>query len=193
MITFEEMPISAQKSYNLTNKIRKIAMFIGFVITALALVDINVNHGISFINLFVAPVFAGGLIPGIVHGGYYYKKVFLGMLKFPIIFYIGIVFGVVVAGLILVAFAYGGFIFLIIDTIRFIQKKPLIYSFEHKHFLESNKAQEEMQAAAYNNYLDAVNSDNVMNKMQDLKQMLDQGVITSEEFEIKKAELLDRM
>ena len=86
-----------------------------------------------------------------------------------------------------------GFIFLIADTVFFFIKKPLIYPFEHKCFLDSKKAQEEIQAAAYSEMMRRANSENNMEKIRKLKEMMEQGVITEEEFNRKKTELLDKI
>lgn len=180
MISFEEMPVSAQKAYTFTNKVRKAVMFIGLGIFLLNLI-------ISFINgyksAFISSLFVSGIIPGFIHGEFAYKKMFRNL------FIIGLFIDVLLATI----FAYAGFIFLIADTILYIMKKPLVYPFENKCFLETRKAQEEIAAATYNVFLRAASSDDAMTKLQKLKEMMEQGVITEEEFNRKKAELLEEI
>lgn len=180
MISFEEMPASAQKAYTFTNKVRKAVMFIGWGVFLLNLI-------ISFFNgyksAFISSLVVAGIIPGLIHGEFAYKK---AVRKLSII-------GLLVAMFFGMILAYFGFVCLIADTIIFIMKKPLVYPFENKCFLETRKAQEEIAAATYNVFLRAASSDDAMTKLQKLKEMMEQGVITEEEFNLKKAELLDEI
>lgn len=189
MISFEEMPTSAQKSYKITNIVRKGTVFISWVLFVLMMFNV-VPKEESFIICIPFSLVFGGFIHGIVHGEFIYKKVlrkmsFGGLIGIGIGFLVDLVIGEM--------FGVIGSIYLIIDTIRFIKRKPLVYSFEHKYFLETQKAQEEMTANAYNELLNVTHSNDAVIKIQQLKEMMEQGTITEEEYNQKKAELLERI
>lgn len=184
MIKFEEMPPSAQKSFKVTNSIRKVFMFIGWGLYILTFVSVLFDkHSRDLVNFLFAPLILGGFLLGIIHGAFSYKKTFKnsGILLYPF----GMVF------IIFKAFIFGviGGFFLIADTISFFKKKPLIYQFEMHKFLESQKVQAEINNAAYNSLL---NSDN-LDKIQQLKEMMENGTITEEEFKQKKEQLLSKV
>lgn len=189
MISFEEMPPSAQKAYKVTNVVRKGAMFIGWVVFVLLyiflIVDHNENNGIT--DWLFGPLLGAGMLSGIIHGEFLYKKVFR---TFTVILFL---IALSISAFFAMIFGYIGFIFLIVDTILFFKKKPLIYKYEHHNFLDSKKAQAEMESAAYNEVLNTFNSDDAMIKLQQLKEMMEQGTITEEEYNQKKAELLERI
>lgn len=189
MISFEEMPPSAQKAYKVTNVVRKGAMFIGWVVFVLLyiflIVDNNENNGIT--DWLFGPLLGAGMLSGIIHGEFLYKKVFR---TFTVILFL---IALSISAFFAMIFGYIGFIFLIVHTILFFKKKPLVYSFEHKYFLETQKAQEEMTANAYNELLNVTHSNDAVIKIQQLKEMMEQGTITEEEYNQKKAELLERI
>lgn len=145
MIKFEEMPPSAQKSYNMTNTIRKGAMFIGWGLYVLTLISAFFNKNNGLLDYLFGPLIVAGFISGTVHGAPKCKKIAKksGILLFP--------FGLVFTIFVWFIFMCIGGIFLIADTISFFKKKPLIYQFEMHNFLESEKAQAEMQLKSYNN------------------------------------------
>jgi hypothetical protein len=84
-----------------------------------------------------------------------------------------------------------GGIFLIIDLILFIKKKPLIYPYEYVSLLQTKAAQAEMMCNAAQDFKD--DSEIAAENLQKLSDMLEKGLITTEEFNMKKAELLERM
>lgn len=190
MIRFDEMPSSAQKAYKVTNTVRKAALFIGWAIFVLAFIlSIKNSEGIK--STLMAAFVSAGIFPGMIHGEFAYKKAITTLKNYlgPLGFFIGLG----IACFLFTIFYVFGFIFPIIDTILFILKKPLIYPFENRCFLETRKAQEEIAAEAYNELLRAANSDDAMTKLQKLKDMMEQGIITEEEFIRKKAELLEEI
>lgn len=123
----------------------------------------------------------GGIFPGIAHLGFLFKKIKLDT-AILLILLIG-VFILMIYAIILAVIMYTGWIFLIIDTILFIMKKPLIYKLEDKRVL----AKAETQPGAYQV------SPSTTDKLNELEGMLNSGTITQEEFSKKKAELLERM
>lgn len=195
MVKYEDMPQSAQKAYKLTNNIRKILMFIGWIAFAgwfiFGFSSMIINHDITFGELLFMCYFYSGFVPGLVHCEYAFKGVFR---KFSI-------FGIFFLPWVFIFAVFAGGAYLIADTILFIMKKPLVYPFEHKHFLRTEEAQTEMVAEYQGAMLDALagtkntvnNSDVAKNDLQNLKDMLNQGLITEEEFNKKKKELLERI
>ena len=187
MIKYEQMPPSAQKSYDMTNKVRVVSMFIAAALTVfLSIRGIIKGSGVDIFTFML-----GGVIHYFIHAEFLLKKLMnslgiLGILAFLIIS----VFGM-----------YTGWIFMIVDFILFLMKKPCIYPFENESFLLSKKAQEEIDAinlqATANAYAQAVReingTDNIKDSLEQLKEMLDNGLITESEYEAKKAELLERL
>lgn len=124
--TVNSLPKSIRRSYNLTNGVRTVTMFIGWILSVIIFIY-AVTHGEKgFSNIVFAPVFGGGFIHGVVHAEFLFKKAFKVL---------GIIIGFFASCLIFLVSAYAGFIFLIVDTMLFILKKPLIYPFEDKNFL----------------------------------------------------------
>ena len=185
---YEDMPQSAQKSYKLTNTIRKIAMFIGWVAFVgwfvAGLISMIVNKDITFGELLFLCYLYPGILMGLVHSEFGFKGAFQ---KFS-------VFGIFALPFIFIYAIFAGGIYLIVDTILFLLKKPLIYAFENKHFIATQDAKAEMVVNALSGMGNgASSSDTAKNDLQNLKEMLDQGLITEEEFNNKKKELLERI
>jgi hypothetical protein len=135
----------------------------------------------------------GGVVSGWIHGGFLLKNILKKAFSSIFIpFWIG---GIVVAGVLVMILAYGGFIFLGIDTVRFIKKKPLIYSFEHSQLIQSEKAQMEILQDALSTPTVQIKDDSevAMENLEKLNGMHEKGLITDEEFETKKAQLLQRI
>lgn len=188
MITYEDMPQSAQKAYKLTNIIRKIAMFIGWIAFIgwfiAGFLSMIINHDITFGELLFLCYLYPGFLSGLVHCEFGVKGAFQ---KFSI-------FGIFALPFIFIFAIFAGGVYLIVDTFLFIMKKPLIYSFEIKHFIGTQEAQAEMVVNALSGTRNvATGSDAAKNDLQNLKAMLDQGLITEEEFNNKKKELLERI
>lgn len=122
----KNLPKSIRKKYNLTNGVRTVTLFLGWIIAAVLFIySLGSGHK-GFANIFFAPLFGGGFIHGLFHAEFVFKNAFKKL---------GLVIGFFLSGLIFTIAAYSGFIFIIIDTVLFILKKPLIYPFEDKHFL----------------------------------------------------------
>ncbi len=190
MIKFEEMPPSAQKSYNRANSVRKVFMFIGWgclLFWIAAAISDKENSFASFSSCVttVLMIFMNvGFLSGIAHGAFTIKKIFnkyFSIIFFPISFAM-ILFVTTMLGI------FTGGVFLIADTISFFKKKPLIYQFEMHNFLESEKAQAEIKLESYNSA-----NDDSLYKIQQLKNMLENGAITEEEFKQKKEQLLSKV
>lgn len=191
MIKIEEMPVSAQKAYKVTNIVRKAAMFIGWGLFVILYIVVFTGNYHKLVDFLFAPMWGAGFIAGMVHGEFIYKKIVKTLDKaLPLV---GLIMGVFISLFLLAVFSYIGFIFLIADTVLFFMKKPLVYPFEHKCFLDSRKAQEEIETAVYNEMIRTANSENAMDKLQKLKVMMEQGIITEDEFNRKKTELLDEI
>lgn len=197
MITYDELPQSAQKAYRTTNTVRKVAMFLCFP-SAIVWAILCIINGENLFSGLVDGFFIGAGILGIVHGKFAFKGLLRRlkkMLGFGIVglalAYLGFGMGFT---LLVGVMAFAGFVLVFVDIALFILKKPLIYPFENKYFLNSRKAQEEIQEEMINKVWDELNSSNAsgnaMETLKKLKEMLDNGVITEDEFNQKKAELL---
>lgn len=123
----------------------------------------------------------GGIFPGLVHLGFLFKKIKLDT-AILLILLIGI-FILMVYAVILAIVMYTGWIFLIIDTILFIMKKPLIYRWEDKRVL----AKAETRTGAY------ITAPSAADQLNELNRMLNSGLITQEEFDAKRAEIMSRL
>lgn len=144
-ITFESMPTSAQKAYQNTNKARKFSLFASLILgavigLALYISSIGSLSGIEFITVLFAALlggeFIGTWLHGLVHGLSTLKKLAKRFFKAMIFGIPGIVVGVAVLGFTLAVFCYAGCVFAIVDIILLILKKPLVYTFEHKRFID---------------------------------------------------------
>lgn len=181
----EEMTPELKKAYTQTSLVRKISMFIGFTIAVVVFVAFSVGYlkeGIGrffqeFFNIILYSMVLGGIFHGWLHCEFFVRHV-----KRKVLFPIRLVpyFLVYIFGWL------PGSIFLIIDLILFIKKKPLVYPFEFEHICRLEKVEQELEAVERKH-------NNDMDKLRGLKQMYDNGVITQEEFESKKAELLERI
>lgn len=183
-IRYEDMPPSAQKAYDSTNSTRKLTMFvggIGFIVAVLALLFGSVFDAQKGAAVML-PAAMITMIPGFVHAHLHFRKFLSSGLIGLIIWFIAVMF---IGG-------YGCVIFLAMDIVRYIRKKPLISKSEHHFFLETPAAQQEMMAAAMAD-IGRQSGTSAAEKLRQLKEMLDSGIITESEFNAKKAELLERM
>lgn len=187
-ITFEELPPSAQKAYKQTNIIRTITLFITLGITAVLSVIFFKDGGI--IGGIGGALVVASLVQGNVHMEFVYRKCIRS-------------WGIIGLLLCVLVFTFTYFLmsaFVIADIVLLIMRKPLIYPFENKCFLQNRAAQAELQweydtavmAAAFNNSAQN-SSESAMENIQKLKEMHEQGIITEDEFNSKKAELLGRI
>lgn len=204
-ITYDDMPPSAQKTYDLNNKLRKITMMMGWVLSPVIFLIIMVyslisgdGFGVSFVLGIEMGMTLGCLLNGFLHSTsilrpalHWLKDKMLGL---------GILFGLfALIPILLIAIgipyicAVFGWIFVIVDTILYLKKKPLIYRWEHKQFIKMKKAQEEIEAAAYMEAAEAAKSETAAEKLSSLNKLREQGAITEDEYNAKKAELMDQI
>lgn len=186
--------------YDKWNKSNRMALFAGWILGAIVAIVFlgtmtsGMSSGSGFSDM-VSVIFSavlmgvviGGFLPGVAHLGFLFKKIKLDTALLLII-----VFGILVLFVylfILVIIMYTGWIFFIIDTILFILKKPLIYRWEDKRVLA--KALE--QAGLYQDAAPSQTASSTADQLTELNQMLSSGLITQEEFDAKKAEILARM
>lgn len=193
MITYEEMPRAAQLAYDKTNKKRKTALFLNIpcmIILFIMGFNVGAEEGFSFgVGMGMLFCLAYGCAPsGLVHSEFTLKSKTLWA------------FGIfaLIPALFLFAFAivFGG-IFAVVDLVKLLMKKPLISKSEHKHFMEIPEAQAEIAAMAFQaaqmNAAQNISygASDVKEELKELKEMLDSGLISQEEFDSKKAELLE--
>ncbi|MBR4084247.1 MAG: SHOCT domain-containing protein [Lachnospiraceae bacterium] len=198
MISYNDMPPSAQRSYRITNTTRKIVMFIGWIIVLLVLISLFAvkvlkTADINMLSVaFLALIFFFVIHALFIHLEFVYKTIYSKLWWIGIIILIPFVW--TVAGLF-------SWVFLLVDTILFLLKKPLIYPFENKYFIRTRDAVDEMRIqyqaelvnAVNNSGSDVPNNADTISKLQELKELLDRGLITEEEFNRKKNEVLDRI
>lgn len=182
MLKFEELPPSAQAAFKRRNILRRASLFAAWIIFAVLFTVFIMADGIKniFMDAYGAMIF-GAILVGTVHGEFIFRKT---IHYFP--FYVAFVLILIE----LMCLAVIGFFLIILDTVLVIMKKPLVYPFENTLFLESANAQYEMQQQACDDIINALNSDDALTKIQKLKEMMEQGVISEEEFNAKKTELL---
>lgn len=141
------------------------------------------NEDTGFVSKIIGGFMLGAAIHGIVHSEFLLKNIMKALKKYSII---GLFIGLGLCCMLICLFSYIGGIFLVVDTVLFILKKPLIYPFENKSFLKSKAVQEEL-------YQQNLDNSYVAGSIQKLNEMMKQGLITEEEFNSKKAELLERI
>ena len=194
-ITYEQMPETAKKAYHKADKFRKVTLFLSLAVTVLFLILFaQISEGSQ--GFFMA-VFSGGMLQGVIHALPLTKSIYFKLKKWIVDM---IIFAPVllVVPLFPLAFSmYIGFIFEILDLILFIRKKPLVYGIENSLFLDSKAAQAEIQAEQektfYKNAMQELASEDLNQKMIQLRQMLENGLVTEEEYNQKKTELLKNM
>lgn len=197
-ITYEQLPEAAKQAYLKANKARKLTMFLCIAATILFLIAFLPNvKEMSFFGVIFGAIFAGSMLQGVVHALSITKSIYFKLKKHIISMIILAPVLLVIPLIPLCCFAEAGFVFEIIDIILFIQKKPLIYEIENSLFLDSKAVQEEIETAQqeelYRNIMQDLTSENPSQKMTQLRQMLEDGLITEEDYNQKKAELLKNM
>ena len=74
MIKYEEMPVSAQKAYKVTNIVRMAAMFIGWGLFVILYIVVFTGNYHKLIDFLFAPLWGAGFVTGMIHGEFAYKK-----------------------------------------------------------------------------------------------------------------------
>lgn len=145
-ITYEELPRPAQEIYLKKTKRRKIRLIIQWVLLALAIIGCLVggitgaakgNGAEAFgeaIGLIIVYVIIIGTFSGLDHFGYMFKKALKHGIGLIII--LGLWYIVVFAATLMIAMM-AGWMLLILDSILFLTKKPLISQKEIARILES--------------------------------------------------------
>lgn len=176
-----------REMYDKRNRVNKSVLFVGWGITAIFFVIFFIKgistgeplEGIS-VGMALGAIIAG-LLSGIAHLGFIFKKIGFGN---TILLWIALgIFILMLYAFILMVIWYAGIVCFVVDTILFIMKKPLIYRWEDKRIL----AKAETQAGAF------MTAPSAADQLQELNRMLNSGVITQEEFNAKKAEIISRM
>lgn len=190
-VTYETLPESAQKAYNQTNKIRKVSMFIAIILSIICLIaDLVSGKNQGFMNTLVFSLLGGCCIHGLIHAEMLLKSLVKRFLKSLLKIYFPPIM-LISAVMLCIGITFAMFIgapCMIIDLILYLKKKPLVYSFEIGSFLKLKAVQEEMQAMAMQEM--RYPQEDAQTKIIKLKQMFDDGLITEDEYNQKKAELL---
>lgn len=188
-ITYENMTPGIKK----TDTHRKIATILGWIAAVLIAfaMAIGLNEdGIQgfFGFLFAGMIFGyiiGGLIPGLVHIESIYSKI-KPLLYIPVIGWF--------IWLMIVYFSavFIGMIVMVLNLVMIILKKPVIYFFD-TDYLMKREAEKNFTAAEYNSAVNQPAANETAENLRKLKEMNEQGLITDEEYNKKKSELLEKM
>ena len=152
MTSYDGLFPQAQRKYRISNTVRKVTMVFAWAFTLIG-TTILVIKGIKVGDIGLFPVmltlfffsFLGSIPHAVVHSETIFIMIMHVMKKFGDLgCIIGFVIYLVTTGLLM----YAGGILLIVDTILFILKKPLIYPFENKCFKYTRRAEMEMQIIA---------------------------------------------
>lgn len=188
-ITYDELPECAKDYYKKLNKTRTTMLFISWGLCGLFLLflfskgDFMHKLSISFTMVYLWSAFPLGAS----HLNFFFRKM-TGSANL-----IGKLIGFFVY---LAILAFGEFYFffiLLIDTVLFVLKKPLVYPFEHKSIVQLPKIQEQIYADILNNMSMEAEKEDIKEKIMSLKSMYDEKLITEEEYNRKKQELIERM
>lgn len=210
-ISYEEMVPAAQEAFNKENNLRiKVlkATWVGLAAVVVGIVLLIIGGFISVftgsiptsIKEFSFSMMIIGIIPlcilGIVHSKFTIKKIWNAT---PVIVF-NWVFAVIALTVVLTIACLCSMIYVVKDTVRYFQKKPLVYSSEHNEFMKTREAQQEI---AYYNAVNTAYDEEIAKKEADnaaveeslvkLKEMYDNSLISADEYERKKSELLNRM
>lgn len=175
-----------KEAYDKKNKRNKRLLIVGWIVGAVTAILVVVNFGVfkdikdifeALLGCLVIGLYVGGIFPGLAHFGFLLKKI-----KFDSAILLGI-FIIMLYSALFSAAVFTGWICLIIDTILFIMKKPLIYRWEDKRVLAKAEVPVGM----------VVSDPSAADKLHELKNMLDSGLITEAEFDRKKDELLNNL
>ncbi len=136
-IQVEEAPEYVKEAFNKISKRRKVIMFIGWAATVLWLVIMlieSISSGKDLIGNIIVGFMLGGFASGFDHVGFLFKKTALNGIILVIL--LGIWYIILFALIVLLALTVG-WIFLIIDTVRFFKKKCPVYNSEIKRIFNS--------------------------------------------------------
>lgn len=197
-----KMKVTYENITPLMSKVNKRRIAVSFLSWILQII-IAIAFVVSFppggffeiIGAFLGSLFLAwyivGMLPGLFHIDSLYGSI-KPLLFIPIIgwfiWFMIVCFAAIVIGMGV----------MIANIFKLIFKKPLIYFFEVDYFIKKEAAQNidaAVTAAAYNNVMGQQNvqNNNSAESLAKLKEMLDNGLITENEYDVKKAEILSRM
>lgn len=195
---FNTLPPSVQKSCKTAHIGRIVTLVLSGILVVVLFISFLVSYGSkpgavvdaeNTLGAFIMAVLFGCMIHGIYISLPLLRSTFR---KWSIV-------GIIPAVFIIGTLGFAGFGFAIVNVIRLICKKKLYYDWDIKYFLEAPGAQAEIEAEYQASLINALNgtsssnSQTAMEDIQNLKTMLDQKLISQEEFEQKKTEILTRI
>lgn len=136
-IHVEEAPKSVQEAFNKISRRRKVIMFIGWAATVLWLVIMlieSISSGKDLIGNVVVGFMLGGFASGFDHVGFLFRKTAQNGIVLVIL--LGIWYIILFTLIVLLALVVG-WVFLMIDTVRFFKKKCPVYNSEIKRLFNS--------------------------------------------------------
>lgn len=85
MITFDELPQSAQKAYKTTSTVRKVTMFLGWGLGLVITIALCATFQKDYLSFIVLGFMLGAWLHGIVHAEFLLKNVMNTLKKYSII------------------------------------------------------------------------------------------------------------
>ncbi len=182
-IKYEDLTPAMKKAYDKENKLRKIWLIIGLIVGVLfGVIIVNISQEtVDPTDIVVGVVFAwmmSAIIVGAAHQRRWFSNIKKNMPLIP--------FGLIAMYFTLIPAGMLGYGLVPIDIVRLIIRKPLIFNSEIPNIVDTEEVAEEA-------YMQAAREQSVTAKLNELKQMLDNGLISKEDFENKKAEILNNM
>lgn len=181
-IKYEDLTPAMQKAYDKENKLRKKWLIIGLIVGVLfGVIIVNMQGTVDFTTVTVGVVFAwmmSAIIVGTAHQRRWFSNIRHSMPLIPL--------GLIVMYFTLIPAGMLGYGLVPIDIVRFIIRKPLIFNSEIPKIVDTEEVAQEA-------YMKAAIEQSVTAKLNELKQMLDNGLISKDDFEKKKAEILNNM
>lgn len=153
------------KEVRISNTVREVTLIISWV-CAVAFTIILFAAEATVPDALFTGITTGCFLHGLVHMELVFSKLnkFMSRLGLLLILIFGLVIVAPPYAIVFVIGCYSGAIFMVIDTILFILKKPLIYRFELKGYIG-----------------------NILYKMT---KTMNQGMMTVEDYEMRQAEML---
>lgn len=181
-IKYEDLTPAMKKAYDKENRLRKKWLIIGLIVGVLfGVIIVNMQGNFDFSGIVVGVVFAwmmSAIIVGAAHQHRWFSNIRHSMPLIPL--------GLIVMYFTLIPAGMLGYGLVPIDIVRFIIRKPLIFNSEIPKIVDTEEVAQEA-------YIEAARQQSVSAKLDELKQMLDKGLISKEDFEKKKAEILRNM
>lgn len=194
-ITYDEMPKSVQKIYRFNNSLRKLTMILSWVLAIIIFLALRKRSTeASIFNTFHISLMLASVVHGFMHGTFIFRSVWKWLCdKLYGLSILFLLIAYFVEGVVFSFFCAYGFVFVIIDTIRSLIKKPLVYRWEHKYLLRMEKPEKVSEEDRYLQSVEANRREVATERLRNLNMLRAEGAITEEEYNAKKAEYLEKI